>query len=165
MAMCTSDNISTATEWPARHSCVTWGKEQKWEEFGINWKKGLVRGWGVDMASCYANLCPVEKKLLQQRKPLLLQSWTLAKTSRFVRKKKKWGQRERRHCTTDFFYLNLGRLFRACGGALVLKSCPFFSAWCYSDLQSQQQRRQKGASAEGHEAELASTNQSRTGWK
>lgn len=132
-----------------------------WNKLKEGTSKGVGRGYGLLLCKSLSS----GKKLLQQRKPLLLQSWTLAKTSRFVRKKKKWGQRERRHCTTDFFYLNLGRLFRACGGALVLKSCPFFSAWCYSDLQSQQQRRQKGASAEGHEAELASTNQSRTGWK
>lgn len=135
-----SDTISTATDWPVQSSYVTCGKEQKWEEFGINEQKGQKGGnvekWGHRRGHLLCKLSSSGKIQGGKANPSNVRLDTGGiKTSRLERSmRKRRGGRKRRHRSTDFFYLHHRHLFRACGGALILQIWPLLSAWSYSDL-------------------------------
>lgn len=91
----------------------------------------MLKSGGTDVATCYANRRPVEKSRAAKASPSNVELDTgRIETSGLERsvRKRRGGLRERRHRSTDFFYLQLRHLFRACGGALVLQIWPLLSA-------------------------------------
>lgn len=128
----------------------------------------MLKSGGTDVATCYANRRPVEKSGAAKATPSKVELDTgrmkTSRPKRSVRKRSGGKEKDVSAAQTSFICAS-DTCLEPVEGPSSCKSGPSSPLDLIQASLSQQQRRQKGELAQRHEAELASTNQSRTGWK